>query len=103
MFFLTWPALFNRYPLLYPDSITYIADGRLVARALFLHELSGYYGTRSLIYSLGILPLHCNATLWSVVALQALLTGYILWLVVLPFFRGMPCGGSSFSLRCSAC
>jgi len=79
---MTWPALFNRYPLLYPDSMTYVGDGRLVARALFLHKLSDYYGMRSFIYSLGILPFHCNATLWPVVALQALLTGYVLWLAV---------------------
>jgi hypothetical protein len=36
--FLTWPALLNRYPLLYPDSIGYLQDGRSVAAALFLHR-----------------------------------------------------------------
>jgi hypothetical protein len=79
---MTWPALFNRYPLLYPDSMTYLGDGRLVARALFLHELSDYYGMRSFIYSLGILPFHWNLTQWPVVALHALLTGFVVWLVV---------------------
>ncbi|MGA8144580.1 MAG: hypothetical protein WB987_11880 [Candidatus Acidiferrales bacterium] len=79
---LAWPAFFNRYPLLYPDSMTYLADGRLVARALFLHQLSDYYGIRSLIYSLGILPFHWNITPWPVVAIQAFLTGYVFWLVV---------------------
>lgn len=79
---LTWPALFNRYPLLYPDSVTYIADGSPVARALFLHQFSDYYGVRSLIYSLGILPWHCYVTLWPVVALNALLAAFVLWLVV---------------------
>jgi len=78
----TWPALFNRYPFLYPDSITYLADGRPVARALFFHQFSDYYGMRSLIYSLGILPFHWNAYLWPIVFLQALLAAYILWLVV---------------------
>jgi hypothetical protein len=81
-FFMAWPALFNHYPLLYPDSMTYIGDGRLVARALFLHKLSEYYGFRSFIYSLGIFPFHWNFTLWPVVALQALLTSYVIWLVV---------------------
>jgi hypothetical protein len=77
-----WPAIFNRYPLLYPDSITYLQDGSPVAHALFLHQLSDYYGMRSFIYSLGILPFHWNATLWPVVALQALLTACVIWLVV---------------------
>lgn len=80
-FLMTWPALFNRYPLLYPDSMTYIGDGRVVARALFLHKLSDYYGMRSFFYSLGILPFHWNVTLWPVVSLQALLTAYVIWLV----------------------
>jgi hypothetical protein len=80
--FMSWPALFNRYPLLYPDSMTYLGDGRLVARALFLHQPSEYYGMRSLIYALGILPWHWNVTPWPVVAFQSLLTAYVLWLVV---------------------
>ena len=79
---LAWPALFNRYPLFYPDSITYLGDARVVARALFLHQLSEYYGMRSFIYSLGILPWHWNVTPWPVVAFQSLLTAYVLWLVV---------------------
>ena len=79
---MAWPALLNRYPLLYPDSMTYLGDGRLVARALFLHRLSDYYGMRSFIYSLGILPWHWNVTAWPVVGLQALLTAFVIWLVV---------------------
>jgi hypothetical protein len=77
-----WPAFFNRYPLLYPDSMTYLANGSPVTRAVFLHQLSDYYGMRSFIYSLGILLFHWNATLWPVVALQALLTACVIWLVV---------------------
>jgi hypothetical protein len=77
-----WPALLNRYPLLYPDSITYLGDGRLVARALFLHKFSEYYGIRSFFYSLGILPFHWNVTGWPVIVLQSLLAAYVLWLVV---------------------
>jgi hypothetical protein len=79
---LLWPAILNRLPLLYPDSLTYLADGRPVARALFLHKLSNYYGMRSLIYSLGIFPFHWDKTLWPVAALQALLAAYVIWLVV---------------------
>jgi len=62
--------------------MTYLGDGRLVARALFLHEFSSYYGMRSFFYSLGILPWHWNVTLWPVVVPQAILTAYVLWLVV---------------------
>jgi hypothetical protein len=79
---MTWPALYNGYPLLFPDSMAYIQGGPPVARALFLHNFAGYFGMRSLIYSLGILPFHWSITPWPVVALHALLTAYILWLVV---------------------
>jgi hypothetical protein len=78
----TWPALYNRYPVLYPDSISYLRGGRLVARAIFLHEFSTNYGGRSLIYALGILPMHWNITPWPVVALNAFLTAYLIWLVI---------------------
>ncbi len=79
---MTWPVFYNGFPLLYPDSMTYLGDGSLVARKIFLHQSSNYYGMRSLFYSLGILPLHWNATAWPVVAFQAILTAYVLWLVV---------------------
>ncbi len=81
-FLMTWPALYNRYPLLYPDSMSYMADGRLVARALFRHKFSADYGGRSFLYCLGILPFHWNVTPWPIVALNALLTAYVLWLLV---------------------
>ena len=77
-----WPAVYNGYPLLYPDSMSYLRQGAPVARALFLHRFAGYYGGRSLIYSVGILPFHWNVTPWPVVFFNALLTAYILWLVV---------------------
>ena len=80
-----WPALLNRYPLLYPDSITYLGDGRPVARALFLHKFSDYYGIRSFFYSLGILPFHWNQTAWPIIVLQSLLAAYVLWQVVRSF------------------
>ena len=82
---LAWPAFYNGFPLIYPDSMTYLADGRVVARALFLHQLSDYYGVRSFFYSLGILPFHCNISPWPIVALQCLLTAWIIWLLVRSF------------------
>ena len=77
-----WPALYNRYPLLYPDSMAYLEDGPLVARALFLQIFSDDYGQRSLIYCLGIFPLHLNVTTWPIVVLNSLLTAYVIWLTV---------------------
>ena len=79
---LIWPALINRYPLIYPDSISYLDDGRGIARALFLHRLTGFYAMRSEFYSLGIFPFHWNLTPWPIVAWQALLTSWVLWLVL---------------------
>jgi hypothetical protein len=80
-FLMAWPALYNGYPLVYPDSMSYLEGGHRIARALFLHRFSASYGGRSLIYSLGILPLHWNVTPWPIVAFNALLTAYVLWLV----------------------
>lgn len=79
---LLWPAFLNHFPLLFPDSVAYVTAGIPVARALFLHKASTYYGMRSLIYSLGIFPFHWNITLWPVAALQALIAAYVIWLVV---------------------
>jgi len=79
---LSWPAFYNGYPLIYPDSMTYLEDGRRVSRALFLHQFSVYYGMRSLVYSLVIEPFHWNVTPWPVVALQALILAFTLWLVM---------------------
>jgi len=79
---LSWPAFYNGFPLIYPDSMTYLDDGRTVARAVFFHQLSGYYGMRSFFYSLVILPFHQNVTPWPVVAVQCLLVAWVLRLVV---------------------
>jgi hypothetical protein len=80
--FLAWPAFYNGFPLLYPDSMTYLASGRVVAKALFLHQFSQYYGVRSFFYSLVILPFHWNISPWPIVALQCLLVSFVVWLVV---------------------
>jgi hypothetical protein len=79
---LCWPAFYNHYPLLYPDSISYLSDGRGVAYSLFVHRISNFSGMRSEIYSLGIFPWHWGITPWGVVAMQALAMAWLLWLVV---------------------
>jgi hypothetical protein len=83
--FFLWPAVYNGFPLLMADSMTYLADGIPVARAIFLHRFSEYYGMRSLIYSLGILPFHWNVTPWPITVFQSLLAAWVLWLVVRSF------------------
>jgi len=79
--FACWPAFYNRYPLLYSDSLDYIGEGRFIARALFMHQLS-FYAIRSEIYSFGIYLMHWNLSPWPIVAVNALLTSYVVWLVV---------------------
>jgi len=79
---MVWPALCNGYPLLYPDSISYLGDGRWLAKILLLHRATGFSAMRAEIYSLGIFPFHWNVTAWPILALQALLTSYVLWLVM---------------------
>jgi hypothetical protein len=83
---MAWPALYNGYPLLYPDSMSYLENGRVLARALFLHRLSRFYGFRSFTYSLGILPLHWNVSPWPIIGFNALLTAYVIWLVARSIF-----------------
>jgi len=79
---LSWPALVNRYPLLYADSIGYIGDGRPVAHSLFWHRVRDIGAMRSEMYCLGIFPWHWNITPWPIVALQGLLAAMVLWWVV---------------------
>jgi hypothetical protein len=79
---LCWPAFLNHYPLIFPDSVSYLGDGRGVARALFLHRPLGMEPGRSEFYSLGIFPFNLGLSPWPIVALNAALTAWVLWLVV---------------------
>ena len=78
---MTWLAVYNGYALIYPDSMSYLSDGMAAGRAVLHHGFSYEYG-RSPLYSLVLLPLHRNVTPWPIVAWNALLTAYVLWLVV---------------------
>jgi hypothetical protein len=79
-----WPALLNRYPLLYADSLSYLDGGLPVLRALRPRPAT-FIGMRSEFYSLGIFAFHWGISPWPVVVLQALLTAYIVWLVTRAF------------------
>jgi hypothetical protein len=78
---LVWPALVNRYPLLFPDTLDYLAEGRPTLHALF-HAHHPFGGMRSAIYSLGIYAFHLNRTPWPILALQAGIVAYIVYLTV---------------------
>jgi hypothetical protein len=78
---MAWPAFYNGFPLMYPDTPWYINAGKRVAAAVLLNHRSAAYGKRSLIYSLGILPFHMYRTLWPIIVAQCLLTSWVLWLV----------------------
>lgn len=79
---MAWPAFYNGFPLIYPDSLWYMNAGKSVAAAVLLNHRSHSYGNRSLIYSLGILPFHLDRTFWPIVMVQCLLTSWVLWLVI---------------------
>lgn len=79
---LCWPAWLSGYPLLYPDSMSYLGDGRHVAGELFLLHARTYHAMRSELFSLGIFFAHWNWSAWPVVLLQAVMVAYVLRLAV---------------------
>jgi len=68
---LLWPALWNGYPIVFADTGTYLSQA--------IHGYAGW--DRPVFYSLFLLPLHATVSLWPVVAVQALLTSGVLWVV----------------------
>lgn len=64
-------AVWNRFPLMFYDTGAYLTEG---LEGAFLVE-------RSPVYSLLLLFTGAHYTLWPVVMLQALMTGYLLYLV----------------------
>ena len=79
---LVWPALINRYPLLFPDALDYLAEGRPILYAIFHAHHPAFGGMRSAIYSLGIYAFHLNRTPWPILALHAGIVAYIVYLTV---------------------
>jgi len=68
---LLWPALWNGYPLVFSDTGTYLSQA--------IEHHAGW--DRPIFYSLFLLPLHLTLTTWPAIAVQALLTAYVLHLV----------------------
>jgi len=69
---LSWVALFNHFPLVFPDTLSY-------ATTVLRGETPGMF---SVFYSLFILPLHQGVTLWPVVFVQGAMLGHLLYLVI---------------------
>ena len=85
-----WPAILNHLPLIFPDSIEYLSDGRPLIEAI-LHRPHAYFlSQRSETYSIAIFLLDWNRSLWPIVAAQALVTSWVLWLVVRSLCRRRP-------------
>jgi len=84
-----WPALCAGYPFFIADSVVYAHLGRPVIEMLrstaFPRE-----DVRSPLYAAAIYLLHRNLTPWPVVALNALLTSWTVWLVVRSVVRRRP-------------
>jgi hypothetical protein len=78
---MTWPAIYNGFPLLYPDSMSYLESGRYIARGLFTKDFPTTYTMRSAVYGLTIWPLHWNVTVWPIIGFNALMVAYLLWLL----------------------
>ncbi len=72
------PAFYNGFPLLFPDSLEYVSTGKTVWQGL-QGRPSPFYGQRSELYSLLILPLHREGrSLWPVITAQAATTAYLM-------------------------
>jgi len=65
---LIWPALWNGYPIVFPDTGTYLSQ--------VMHHYLGW--DRPVFYSLFIYPLHLGLTTWPVILVQSALTVLVL-------------------------
>lgn len=74
-------ALFNGYPLIYPDSLGYLQHGEHAWRQLTSGGTYDWWLTRSFIYAFSVLPFYTHLSLWSLVAAQAGATLFVVRLV----------------------
>jgi hypothetical protein len=79
---LCWPALWNGYPLLSNDCITYLYAGWPTIQLLLGQPAVSRVYLRSGIYSAVIFFLHWQVTPWPVIGMAAVLTAWTVWLVV---------------------
>lgn len=69
---LLWPAVWNGWPLVFSDTADY----------LWIWTTPGLRSIRPPAYGWIIGPLHLGRTLWPVIAAQALLTAWLIWLAL---------------------
>jgi hypothetical protein len=79
---LSWPAIFNGYPLLFPDSGSFLLAGRLVWTILLTGRNTWFYSDRSELYGAGIYLMHWGLSPWPIVFGQAFLVAWMLWLLM---------------------
>jgi hypothetical protein len=81
---LSWPAIYNGFPLLNPDSGEYLSTGHTVMHKLLGGDVPAWMlaSNRSEVYAAGLSLLEWGSEIWPVVAAQALMTAFVLWLVV---------------------
>jgi hypothetical protein len=81
---LCWPAFWNRYPLLFPDTMSYLASGHGITVVLRGGHLPAWAFAleRSEVYSIFIYLTHRGTSLWPIVFVQAAITAWVVWLVV---------------------
>jgi hypothetical protein len=77
-----WPALLSGYPMFYPDSVLYLGWGKDVAQAMLSPRAHPLVEVRAEIYTLVMYWLHRDVSPWPIVFFQALLTAFVIWLVV---------------------
>ncbi len=77
-------ALYNRYPLIFYDTFTYLADGEQFVRRRWLWNAKvGWPANgRPVYYGVAIWPLRLDWSLWPVVFVQALLVGHLIQLTL---------------------
>jgi hypothetical protein len=79
---LCWPAFWNRFPLVFPDSLQYLWNGKTIVRQLLKFHRPDLVDGRSEIFSIFSYLFYRSLGVWTALALQALLASWILWLVV---------------------
>ena len=85
---LSWPALWNGLALLYPDSLEYLSLSRAIVWRLRGYQFPLILNRSAIFY--WWMSLWNDHALWRIVAVQAVLMAWVLWLVVRAFARQRP-------------
>ncbi len=71
-------AYWNRWPLLYSDSIPYLAEGRRVLRAFVGAATPPTWHHRSLLYSVVLWPFHLEVSPWGIALFNAIVVAALI-------------------------